>query len=362
MKSNLADIVSQAETFIRIPSFSGNTEALSRALETALESLSGFTIERFERNGTPSALIYNSPERPKKFKVILNGHLDVVPGKESGYTPQNSGGKLIGTGSMDMKANVACLISAFKEVAPHINYPLALQLVTDEEVGGFDGTKLQVEQGVRTEFVLAGEPTNYDIVHKAKGVLWLKVTAYGKTAHGAYPWRGQNAVLDLYTFLGTLFKKYPVPKKDQWKTSINVSRIETENLSFNKIPDTATVWLDIRHIPEDSKNLLPIIKKLLPKKWKLEIIANEPALMTEKKDKYLQLLAKITNNVTRKKTIFRGANGSSDARHFSPTKSAGIEFGPIGGNIGADDEWVSIRSLEKYMQILVNFLLAVNSK
>jgi len=54
------------------------------------------------------------------------------------------------------------------DCAEELKYPIALQIVTDEEVGGFHGTKFQVENGVNAEFVIATEPTNLDIVTKAK--------------------------------------------------------------------------------------------------------------------------------------------------------------------------------------------------
>ena len=79
------NIVSLSAKFIRIKSVQGNTKALEEVLGLALSELKGFKIERFEKNGSKSALIYNSTKRPKKFKIILNGHLDVVPGKEHQY-------------------------------------------------------------------------------------------------------------------------------------------------------------------------------------------------------------------------------------------------------------------------------------
>lgn len=48
---------------------------------------------------------------------------------------------------------------------------VGLQLVTNEGIRGFSGTKYQIESGVRADFVIAGEPTNFDIAHEAKGIL-----------------------------------------------------------------------------------------------------------------------------------------------------------------------------------------------
>ncbi|MEK7175486.1 MAG: hypothetical protein AAB693_01635, partial [Patescibacteria group bacterium] len=67
-----------------------------------------------------------------------------------------------------------------------------------------------------------------------------------------------------------------------------------------------------------------------------------------------------TKQVTGNNVRLRGANGSSDVRHFARINCAGIEFGPVGGNIGSDQEWVDIPSLEKYYQTLIIFLLDVD--
>ena len=352
----LQNIVSLSKKFVSIKSTSENPRALVEILELALSYLKEYTIERFESNGVKSALIYHSKRRPKKFKIILNGHLDVIPGKEHQYLPQIKGSRLYGVGSMDMKANVACLIMAFKEIANKVNYPLGLQLVTDEEIGGSYGTKHQIDKGVRADFVIAGEPTNFDIVNKAKGVIWAKISTKGKTAHGAYPWRGENAIWKMNEFLNILKEKYPIPNQQKWVTTVNLSRIETSNQTFNKIPDDCVVGLDVRYIPEEKDTIVKSIKNLVPKGFALNILAKEPAMFTDSDNKYIKILQKAGKQIIKKNIVLRGAQGSSDARHFERVGCLGIEFGPIGSGIGSDNEWVDIPSLEKYYQILKNFL------
>jgi succinyl-diaminopimelate desuccinylase len=354
------DIVSLSKKLIAIRSISGNKKGLNEALALVLSQLKGYTVEHFERNGIKSVLVYKSEKRPKKFKIILNGHLDVVPGTESQYVANVKGNKLYGVGSMDMKANVVCLIHAFKEVTDTVSYPLGLQLVTDEEVGGFDGTKYQVEKGVRADFIIAGEPTNFDIVYKAKGILLLRITAKGKTSHGAYPWRGQNAIMMMTIFLQRLDGAYPTPKEEQWVTTINVAHIGTDNKALNKIPDTCFVELGVRYVPEDSKTVLRDIKKLLPKGFKLEVLAQEPALLTDVNDPYVKALQNISSSILTQKTVLRGAHGSSDARHYARVGCPGVEFGPVGGDIGGDGEYVDIKSLGRYTEVLKAFLLSLD--
>jgi succinyl-diaminopimelate desuccinylase len=353
------DTLTLAKQFIAIRSDPENRTELNRILTIACSELRGFSKEIFERNGVRSVLFFNSRRRPSRFKVLLNGHLDVIPGKSRHYTPTVVKNRLYGVGAMDMKSNVACLINVFKTLAGRVSYPLGLQLVTDEEIGGFDGTKLQVEKGVRADFVIAGESTNFDIVTKAKGVLLLKIHCKGKTAHGAYPWRGKNALLKMNSFIAMLFKKFPVPNKQQWRSSFNLSRIETTNRSFNKVPDDCIAWLDIRFIPEDKDQILKTIKRMLPNGFRLEIVAHEPALEVAARNKYVQCLQSTSKKFNRKKVRLYGAQGTSDARHFTRVGCAGVEFGPIGGGIGTDREWVSIPSLQIYERILSDFLLSL---
>lgn len=355
----LNKIVTLTKTFVSIKSTSENTGGLDKILEIALSNLKGFTIELFESKGIKSALIYNSKKRPSKFRIILNGHLDVVPGKDYQYLPKIKGDKLYGVGSMDMKASVACLIMVINEVANKVSYPLALQLVTDEEIGGFNGTKYQIDNGVKADFVIAGESTGLQIVNRAKGILQVKISTNGKTAHGAYPWRGENAIWKMNQFLNSLSKRYPTPSQQEWVTTVNLSRIETSNQSFNKIPDNCEIQLDIRYIPEEADTIVNSINDFLPKDFKLDIVEKEPSLFVDENNQYLKLLKKAGEQVTKKKVHVYGAQGSSDARHYTKVGIDGIEFGPIGENIGSDDECVSIRSLEWYCQILKNFLFSI---
>lgn len=333
-------------------------KSADRCLNLILSKLGRFTIERFEKNGVKSALIYNTIKRPKKFKIILNGHLDVIPGKENQYKPIIKGNKLYGVGAMDMKANITCLVDVFKSVSERVRYPLALQLVTDEEIGGFNGTKYQIDKGVRADFVIAGETTNFNIVNQAKGILWLKISTNGKTAHSAYPWKGKNAIWKMKKFLDLMEVKFPIPKAKTWTTTVNLSNVKTDNQAFNKIPDDCETWFDIRYIPKEEQTILTKIKNLIPPDFKLEIIEQESPLFVNNNNKFIKKLKTATSEVIKKKVILYKAQGSSDARHFTKAGCNGIEFGPIGQGIGSDNEYVDIPSLKQYSKILISFLVA----
>lgn len=359
-RRNMNSVVELAKKFIQIESVVGNTSALEQVLDIARTELDGFTVETFSRGTVSSILAYASSTRPEKFKVILNGHLDVTPGRPHQYKPATKGNRLYGVGAMDMKSSVACLIQVFKETARKVDYPLGLQLVTDEQQGGMDGTKYQIDQGVRADFVIAGESTQLNIAHKAKGVIWAKVTMSGHSAHSAYPWKSHNPTWDMHEFLGQLKQTFPLPSKEEWMTTVAVSNIETDSQTFNKTPSTCTVWLDIRYVDAAPSKILEQLEHLLPAKATLEILANEPALQTDEMNSYVQLLKKTTQKVAGKHGSLYGAQGSSDARHYARVGVSGVEFGPVGGGIGTDEEWVDRESLDTYRDILNEFLEKVS--
>ena len=354
------NIIELSKKLISIPSSKENIKALEEVLVVADKHLDGIKSKKFKSKGVPSVLYYNTSTLPKRFKIILNAHLDIVPGKGSQYKASTKGGKLFGRGTNDMKGAAAVMVLVFKELAKKVNYPLGLQLVTDEETGGFSGTKYQIEKGIRADFVIAGEPTDFGVNSKAKGIVWAKVKARGKSAHGAYPWHGENAIEKINLFLSSLYKKFPIPKNEEWKTTINVARVESSNETFNKVPDECEVWLDVRYIPEDSDTIIQGLKKLVPKGMELEILLKEPAQTTDEKNTYVQKLRVSTQKITGKLAPIIVKHGASDIRHYNKVGCEGITFGPVGAGMHTDNEWVDIKSLEDYYQILKHFLLSLN--
>jgi succinyl-diaminopimelate desuccinylase len=351
------DSVQLSQTLIRFKTDPDQQGELAMALDYLAGLFPQLTVEQFSDEGVRSILVYAAPQRPTVFKIILNGHVDVIPGKDFQYIPRIVGDKLYGVGALDMKSNLAVMVGVFAELVQIVDYPLGLQIVTDEELGGFHGTKYQIDQGVRAEFVIAGETTNFAIAHQAKGILWIKVQFHGQTAHGAYPWRGDNALVQAHTFVTKVLQKYPTPPHQMWVTTVNVARIDTSNQSFNKVPDSAEVWLDIRFIPSEYATVVTQITELLPPLATYTVLAHEAALYTAPDNPYIQQLQQLTTMVTGQACELYGAQGSSDARHYMMVGGAGVEFGPIGGGIASDEEWTSIAGLATYATILREFLL-----
>lgn len=358
MKNKILKLIKE---LIKIKSYEWNKSELDKSLNFILKKIpKNLTIEEFEKDWVKSALVYNTKKRPEKFKILFNCHLDIIPWKSFQYIPEIKWDKLIWAGANDMKWNLVSALFAFIECANKVNYPLAIQLVTDEEIWGFKWTKYQVENWVNSDFIIATEPTNLDIVNKAKWVLWLKIISFWKTSHWAYPWRWENAIEKMNDFIFKLKKIIPNPNKSSWVTTLNISQIETKNKSFNKIPDECSIYLDVRYIPEDKKNILKKIKNSLPENFKIDIIVNEPSVFVEENNIYIKEILNSTQSITWNKHKLYWAQWTSDWRHFSNVWWKSIEFWAIWWWIWEDNEWVSISWLENYYKILYDFLLKIN--
>lgn len=354
----MKSILEFTKQLVEIPSESGKKEQVEKILAIVKSELSDFSMQEFAENDHPSLLITNNPDT-KHFKIILNAHIDVVPAKEEQYTPVEKDGKLFGRGTYDMKSGAAGMILVFKELAKKLPYDIALQVVTDEELGGDDGVGLQLQKGITADFVMTGEPSNFRIVHKAKGIYRIKITAIGKTAHGAYPWKGINAIAKINDFLNTLWKIFPIPENAVWESTINVASISTTNTAYNKIPDDCTLFLDVRYIPEEKETILEKVKSLVPDDMLCEVVLHGSSVFVSEENNYVQTLAKIITDKRKKNPEIDGAHGASDLHHYDMYKIPGIEFGPLGAGHHSDEEWVDIQSLTDYYEILKAFLLHI---
>lgn len=324
----------------------------------------GFTVERFESAGKPSMLAYKGAARPKRFKVLLNGHLDVVPASIDGqFRPFVRGDRLYGRGTQDMKGGASCIIEVFCELAHTLDYPIGLQLVTDEEVGGFDGTGYQRRRKVETDIFIAAESTDFAVNTDSKGICWVKLHARGKSAHGAYPWKGVNALHALTSVVEKLMKRYPSPKDEVWRTSINLARIETDNATFNKVPDGATAYVDIRYTATDKnfknkKVTQAFLKKLAGTNVRIEYVHSGPPHHVPENSPLVRDLVR----VVRAHSYIRPhekSHGASDARFYSDARTQAVCFGPTGTGMHTDSEWISLKSMTLYKEVLRTYLRSV---
>ena len=336
---------------------------LNKALDFALDFVGpGFTVERFESGGKPSALLYIGADRPQQFRIILNAHLDVVPASPEQFRPRRKGDRLHARGAQDMKVSALVQAQVFREQARQVPYSLALQLVTDEEVGGRDGTLHQLERGVHGRFVVIGEHSGLRIVTDSKGMITATLRAVGRSGHGAYPWLGDNALVKLHRSLDRLLAAYPVPAEEAWRTTINVARIETPNQARNQIPALAEAWLDLRFPPEDrafnGKSAKEITAHLAafcePGVTPVVELADPPHHAHRDRPEISRLRQAVTDQGYQ--ADFLRKHGAADGRFYYQRGVDAVIFGIGGDGQHGPDEYADTTTIAPYYRALTDFL------
>jgi succinyl-diaminopimelate desuccinylase len=292
--------------------------------------------------------------------VVLHGHLDVVPGFPEQFQPRIEGDRLYGRGAYDMKGGLAAMMCAVRDLAEQKAVKVHFVCVSDEEADTLDarGSDYLVERGYVGDFAITGEPTDMLIGVQSKGVLALRISVSGKSAHGSTPWLGDNAVLkavDVFRQIASMpFARESSELFD--RPSISLGRIIGGD-AFNKVPDCAVIDVDIRYLPgQDPRAILNDVKAIPD--TKVDVAVHREPAVVDRDNPYVVTLAEAVSPGSGE-SISIGRDGASDIVSFLDAGVPGVEFGPRGSGHHGPQEWVSIASLTEYRKALVDFVHAI---
>ena len=296
-------------------------------------------------------------------RILLHGHVDVVPGEEEQFEPFEENGELYGRGVYDMKGALAAMMYAVEDLSKlGCGATVELLIVPDEEreYGGLTGADVLIGNGHVGDFLITGEPTDFHIGVQAKGVLDFRVNLHGKSAHGSRPWLGKNAILQAYEhhrrllmlpFASEHSELYPYP-------SINLSRIIGGDV-INRVPDRCTYDLDIRYLPEQDPEEIHRQVKSVDPPAEVEILFTREPTYVSRSNPFVKTLREVAARHFHGNPVGVGRHGASDIVYFQRVGVPGVEFGPVGGGHHGPREYVVSSSLETYRQMLVQFVQIV---
>jgi succinyl-diaminopimelate desuccinylase len=360
----MTDFLETAMELLSVESVAGRPEELRKALDLVLDFVgAGFTVERFESAGKPSALVYHGAARPA-FTVLLNAHLDVVPAPSSQFRPYREGDRLYARGAQDMKIAALAQALAFRELADRVPYPLGLQLVTDEEAADVQGTPHQLDAGVTARFAVIGEGSGLGIATECKGVAHVRLRAEGRSAHSAYLWAGDNAVLKLNRAIDAILAAHPVPAQEAWRATVNVARFHAANEALNQVPAQAEAWLNIRYPAGDPgfddktpQQVAAYLAGLCGPGVTAIVDRVDPAYrVDERRPEIAALQAAVRGQGFTGEFLRR--HGTGDVCFFAEHGIAAVEFGIGGDGLHGPGEYADITTIAPYYRALTEFLLA----
>lgn len=226
-------------------------------------------------------------------KIVLNGHLDIVPAGDGWetdpFTPVVRDGRLYGRGAADMKGGVAAMMEAAVRIAEDrtgLCGELCLVFVADEEI--INRGTISCREGWKdADYAVIGEPTTLQIEIAHKGTARFEICVYGKSCHSGMPWNGVNAIEKVAAVIEAVQKfdeslkgiTHPLLSRP----SISVTMVEGGEKD-NIIPDKCSVFVDYRMIPGDTGDFVE--QKL---RWYLEEIKKRDSEFTYSVRRYINL-------------------------------------------------------------------------
>lgn len=223
---------------------SSNQDDKKEIVEKVLRPLEnkGFHCEMLGESDSP-ALVASIGRRG----ILFSGHLDTVPLGEGWTADQGEvrGPVLFGRGTADMKGGCAAMLLAAEDLAER-GAPISLAFTTDEETK-MKGAEFVMVHDLVSEApaVIVCEPTSLGLGAREKGLLQIRLTASGKSAHAAMPDRGINANHRMLEALERLKDMMAVPPNPMESITLSIGVLHGGN-KVNVIPDSCTAEIDIR--------------------------------------------------------------------------------------------------------------------
>ncbi len=298
-------------------------------------------------------------------RLCFNAHLDVVPiGDEGAWTYPPFGaevadGRVFGRGAGDDKASVTAQVMAGVALA-RSGVPLRGRLVVtevaDEETSGGGARHLIAEADLRPDGVIVGEQTLNRVAIGEKGNAGVEIVVSGRTAHGALPWEGANAIEAMahvivalrervYPRLAERVHPYFLP------SSASVNMIEG-GVKVNVVPDRCSIQIDRRIIPGED----PVAASAEIRVAAEAAVANMPGISVTVIESPYALPATMSDpsgSLARAmlaanahlglSTELTGFSMATDGRHFAAAGYPTVIYGPGDPKLAhVPDEWVGV--------------------
>lgn len=359
----------------------GNEDALADKISHYLYSINAELKKIPSGNGRASLLTKISGTR-EAAPIILCGHMDTVPYGNAAlwkYPPDKlseAEGRYYGRGTSDMKSGLAAMLYTFKEAASSGYTPkgdIYFAATADEETNGIGAQELAKYLPLDKAVTFIAEPTNNAIGICSKGTLWVKFTIEGRTAHGAYPQRGINAIDTAFTIKQKISEYLHTCRDPLLEYSTCTASLISGGTKLNMVADHCEFGLDIRTIPKINNN--DVLKKIQSICTDLtknsvglsissSILNDRPPVSIDKDDPAVRLLSDIIQENLHEPAACRGINFFSDASIFVKKypQAKCILFGPgKDDNAHVTDEYVEknayLNSILCYNKLLTKYSL-----
>ena len=339
-----------------------------------------FSCNLFIENGVKNLFARWKPEEKYDKTIAFNGHVDVVPPgdpkkwKYGAFSGEIKSGRIYGRGAVDMKSAVAAFMCAASEAILEydLKSSIVIMLTSDEEGRAEFGTKAILDWVAKNKEkindCIVGEPTSSEklgdtIKIGRRGSLNGTVYCKGKQGHVAYPEKAINPVEKIIEFLSKL-KSYQLDSGNDFfgPSSLNISSVETNNLSSNVIPGECEAKFNVRYNDNykasDLKNLIKNISKDFnnSSKSKIRVEYRDSGESFITKPGHLSnMMSESIKKITELTPKLSTGGGTSDARFLQKFYPV-IEFGLVGDTMHQVNENTKTKDIVMLKNIYKEFI------
>ena len=258
--------------------------------------------------------------------MLFSGHLDTVPIGDGWKFNQGEmkGSIMHGRGTSDMKGGCVAMLLAATELSKR-KTPVTIVFTTDEETTMKGAETVSKEDVVRNaKAIVVCEPTSLSIGSREKGLLQMKLTTRGKSAHAAMPKSGENAIHKFLEITDKLRSLMIVPADPMKEMTLNLDVIRA-GAKVNVLPDLCEAEIDVR-TPAGMPTLdaLRIVKdRILGLDCELNVLNSLEPICTSEKTEIVRIIKLLKKKV---KTI--DIAYATEMTKYSKKNDNLIAFGP----------------------------------
>jgi succinyl-diaminopimelate desuccinylase len=346
----------------------GDEFCIGRFIKKYLNNL-GIDAKIYEFKNRRYNVVAHLNGRDNRCSLLVTPHLDTVPAgnnwKRNPFAGKIYKDKIYGLGATDCKGNLACALESINSIVEDgvvLNYNLIFAATADEESGSALGLISLLSKGIlRPDAAVILDAEDFEIIVTQKGLMHLKIKIKGRRSHGAYPWRGINAI-DIAIGIIREIKEHKfryIKNKYLRPPTVNIGTIKGGD-KVNIVADWCEFELDFRFLPGmQAKDLLRDVKCIIKKhtqEFKIEIESIQAPYSINETHPLVTYLKNSMRELNIKPAI-KGSEGATVITFFQRKNIPAVACGfGSSGCAHTVDEYVKIDNLYKGTYLLEQFL------
>jgi acetylornithine deacetylase/succinyl-diaminopimelate desuccinylase family protein len=282
--------------------------------------------------------------------LVFNAHADTVGIGEYSLWETDPlvatlvDGRVHGLGAGNCKGSMAAQLWLAEQVANRggpAKGEIVFTFCGDEENLGPDGAFFLREIGaVKPDMLVVGTQTENQLITAERGVMWVELTARGKSAHAGNPKAGDNAILRLLRLAAYIDAEMTRRLADravgEQQSTMNIGMFRGGE-NTNVVPNFARLEIDRRLLPEEKvSEAFAEIEKLVKAHPEAELLScrlltGTNGFRAPHDGPLVSALTASIAEVTGAPARFLKDTGASDGRYFADDGIEIVNFGPGAG-------------------------------